>query len=208
LTGLRQSIVIFISLCMLVEAAAFPQTEISSLENPQLSQCGINSLYLCLKYHGTDIPLEDLYARIQPDSQNNVSLKQLGDYAREKGLYVKFIREPTAQTIQKALQRNNSIVLQFQIPLPDHSVYKHMAGLIQSDASILLLDYPNPQRKLSLPELTNMAAHSEGILVLSSQAALNLHSAGYWMMGSGLLGMTVLGFSFVLKRRRPQRTGD
>lgn len=161
----------------------------SSLETIQLNQCGINSLYLCLKYHGLNVPLEDLYGSIRPDAQNNVSLKQLGDHAKRKGLYVQYRKKPGSRTVQKDLQKNRSVIIQYQIILPDNSIYKHIAVLIKPDRKIILLDYPNTRQEVSLQDLAFLDENSEGMFLLSPKPIGGLEQAvGRLLEGNGRKG--------------------
>jgi ABC-type bacteriocin/lantibiotic exporter with double-glycine peptidase domain len=187
---------------VLVRSSTFQSEEISSLENPRLSQCGINSLYLCLKYHGTGIPLEDLYINIQPDSENNVSLKQLGDYAKQKGLYVQYVNNPESGDIQTFLQGKRSVLLQYKTPLPDNTTYKHIVALVKADNEIILLDYPNPKKEVTLQELSVINGNSEGMLILTEKPFINLRSAGACLIASGLLGILILGMIKKSKRNK------
>lgn len=199
-----------ISLTIQVKAAAFfvvlagmsaSRTEgISSLENVQRSQCGIHSLYLCLKYHGADASLEELYTGIPPDHENNVSLKQLGDYAKRKGLYVQYRKKPGSRAVQKDLQKNRSMIIQYQIILPDNSIYKHIVALIKPDTGIILLDYPNLKQEVSLQDLSFINGNSEGMLILSPKPIIhNLGSAGICLIVSGFLG--IMAFPLIGKNK-------
>jgi len=156
-------IFLFVSVSILVHA------EISSLNNIHLSQCGINSLYLCLRYHKVDIRLDDMYSSIKSDAENNVSLKQLADYAKSKGLCVEPIINPSVEDIQRALQGRHSIVLQYNTTLPDNSNFKHIVALIHSDMKIFLLDYPKVNQELSFSDLGKIEGKSEGMLILSEK---------------------------------------
>lgn len=175
---------------VLVGASTIQPQGISSLENVHLGQCGINSLYLCLKYHGIDTPLEDLYTHIQTDSENNVSLKQLGDYAKRKGLNVQYMEDPGSGDVQRILQRKRSVILQYKITLPDNSIYKHIVALIKPDTRIILLDYPNSRQEVSLEDLSFIDGNSEGMLILSPKPMINhLRLAGICLIVCGFLGI-------------------
>jgi ABC-type bacteriocin/lantibiotic exporter with double-glycine peptidase domain len=153
--------------------ATLANEEISSLENIQLSQCGINSLYLCLKHHKVEVHLEEMYSCIKPDAQNNVSLKQLADYAKNKGLYVKAIITPSVKDIQRVLNSGDSVILQYNTELPDKSDFKHIVALIKPDAKIFLLDYPKPRQEIILADLAKANIRSDGLLVLSRKFVTN-----------------------------------
>lgn len=175
---------------VLVGSSTVQPQGISSLENVRLGQCGIHSLYLCLKYHGIDSLLEDLYTCIQPDSENNVSLKQLGDYAKRKGLNVQYRKNPAPEDVPKILQRRRSIILQYKTPLPDNSIYKHIVALIKPDTRIVLLDYPNSRQEVSLEDLSFIDGNSEGMLILSPGPFSNHWGlAGICLIISGFLGI-------------------
>ncbi|MBU1260273.1 MAG: hypothetical protein ABIJ52_00560 [Pseudomonadota bacterium] len=143
--------------------------EVSSLENASFSQCGINCLYLCLKYHHIDENLEDVYAAIKPDEGNNVSLKQLADFAKTKGLYVHPVVRPAFEDVKKFLTKDNSIIMQYALELPDKSKFRHIIVLVMPEQKILLLDYPKPAQEIETEKLAAVVADSEGMLVLSGQ---------------------------------------
>ena len=149
--------------------------EISSLENASFSQCGINCLYLCLKYHHIDENLEDLCALIPPDAENNISLKQLADFAQKKGLYVHPVVKPVFNDVKKFLTgEHNSIILQYTLELPDKSNFRHIVVLVRPEQKILLLDYPRPAQEIETENLAAAVARSEGMLVLSGQPITDL----------------------------------
>ncbi|HPC28433.1 MAG TPA: cysteine peptidase family C39 domain-containing protein [Candidatus Methanomethylicus sp.] len=83
--------------------------EVSSVEGMELSQCGVNSLYLCLRYHGIEQRLDELYAQVPADEDGNVSLKQLADYARGKGLHVKAVIKPTVEDVTNVLGQKEGL---------------------------------------------------------------------------------------------------
>lgn len=191
---LRQLIRADIVFCILAGAGAFQHEEITSLNNFQLSQCGINSLYLCLKYHGKDVGLEDLYSKIRPDAENNVNLKQLSDYAKTQKLYVAFAAAPDAEDIQQSLHGKCSIILQCKTTLPDQSKFKHIVALTKSDTKIILLDYPNPKQEVTFQDLSVIDGNSEGMLILSEKPIIKLRSAGLYMILSGILALLIIPF--------------
>ena len=141
-------------------------------ENISLSQCGVNSLYLCLKYHKINVGLEEMYSAITPDAENNVSLRQLANYVKNKRLYIKAIMKPSAADIEQSLKNDTSMIVQYVTELPDKSKFKHIVGLIKSDQKILLLDYPKKAQEISNEDLVKMAAMSEGLLVISKRTLL------------------------------------
>jgi ABC-type bacteriocin/lantibiotic exporter with double-glycine peptidase domain len=153
---------------------------VSSLENVDLSQCGINSLYLCLKHHKIDVSIEEIYSSIKPDAQNNVSLYQLANYARSKGLHVKAIIKPSISDIQKSL--NNNVILQYRKELPNNSELTHIVALIRHNSKTYLLDYPSQRREVTAADFTKVNIKSDGLLILSEnriigwQELLNLRS--------------------------------
>jgi len=159
----------------LIALLALPiYAEISSLENASFSQCGINCLYLCLKYHHIDEKLEDVYAAIKPDGENNVSLKQLTDYAQKKGLYVHPVIKPVFDDVKKFLTKDNSIILQYTIDLPDKTKFRHIVAIVKPDQKILLLDYPRLAQEIETEKLAAVVANSEGMLALSGQPITGL----------------------------------
>ncbi|MDD5135213.1 MAG: hypothetical protein PHP01_07375 [Phycisphaerae bacterium] len=143
--------------------------ESSSLENVPFSQCGINCVYLCLKYHHIDEKLENIYAQIKPDAENNVSLKQLADFARKKRLYIHPVVRPAFKDVEKFLTKNNSIILQYAVDLPDKTKFRHIITLVKPDQKILLLNYPMQAQELEKEKLTAHVEDSEGMLVLYPQ---------------------------------------
>lgn len=169
--------------------------EISFLENTQLSQCGINSLYLCLKYHKADVCLNEMYSNIKPDAQNDVSLKQLADYTRGKGISVKAILAPSVEDIQKSLNRDSSVILQYNTPLPDKSDFKHIVAIIKPDAKMFLLDYPKPKQEFTVDDLAKVNLKSDGLLILSKKSSASsellnfrsLKSVSFYTIVCGIL---------------------
>jgi hypothetical protein len=127
-----------------------------------------------LKYHKINERLDDIYAGIEADADNNVSLKQLADFAKIKGLYVHPVIKPTFSEVKKFLTKDNSIILQYAIDLPDKSKFRHIAALVKPAQKILLLDYPAPAQEIEMGKLAVDVAHSEGMLVLSRQPITGL----------------------------------
>jgi len=162
-------LILVLILCL----TACGETELSSLDNASFSQCGINSLYLCLKYHHINENLDDVYVAIKPDKDNNVSLQQLADFAKTKGLYVHPIIKPSFIDIKKYLNKDSSIVLQYVIDLPDKTKFRHIIALVKADEKIFLLDYPGPAKEKEAEELAVTISNSEGMLVLSKQPISN-----------------------------------
>lgn len=207
--SLRQLLAIVLSLGMLSEwggTDVFGLTNVSALENPQRSQCGINSLYFCLKYHGWNISLEDLYASIHPDSENNVSLKELGDYAKRKGLYVSYTKTPKVRDIQHVLQGKHAVLLQYKITWPDNSICRHLVALIKPDTKILLLDYPNPPKEILSQELSDLDGKCEGMLILAPKPILDKKAAGAGLMAIGLGGILIIQLIEKNLRKKKQQT--
>jgi ABC-type bacteriocin/lantibiotic exporter with double-glycine peptidase domain len=175
--------------------------EVSSLEGVETSQCGVNSLYLCLKYHGTKQELDELYEQVPADASGNVSLKQLADYARGKGLWVKPITKPTAADVQSNLTRDTSIILQCAMDMPDKSKFRHIVALVKPQESVLLMDYPRRAREIGPEKLVALVAKSEGMLVLSTRPLTSLadlldfkslRSWGFYAIFAGLAMLVVV----------------
>lgn len=164
----------FLFFALIIFPVSFICAETSSLEDTPLNQCGINCIYLCLKYHKINEKLDDVYAAIKPDVENNVSLKQLADFAKIKGLYVHPVIKPSFSDVKKFLTKDNSIILQYTIDLPDKSKFRHIAALVKPDQKILLLDYPRPAQEIETGELAMTISNSEGMLVLSRQPVTGL----------------------------------
>jgi hypothetical protein len=139
----------------------------SSSEDISMGQCGINSLYLCLKYHKIDASLKEMYSAITPDAENNVSLRQLADYVKNKELHIKEIMKPTASDIEQSFKNDASMIVQYTIELPGKPKFRYIAGLVKSDNTILLLDYPSQTQKISIEDLVKTASKSDGLLVIS-----------------------------------------
>lgn len=150
---------------------AFAENEVSSIENVQFNQCGINSLYLCFKYHKIDEKLDDIYASIKADADDNVSLKQLANFAKKEGLYVHPVINPSMNDINKFLTKDNSIIIQFKynLNLQDKPQLSHIAAIIKPQQKIFLLDYPQSAKELDLARLAMILSKSDGMLVLSKE---------------------------------------
>jgi ABC-type bacteriocin/lantibiotic exporter with double-glycine peptidase domain len=67
----------------------------------QKSQCGINALYLCLRYHEVNVSLDQVYNEIKTNKKNEVNLYQLSQYAKDLGLYSIPIKHPNLSTLKK-----------------------------------------------------------------------------------------------------------
>lgn len=142
----------------------------SSLKDVKLNQCGINSLYLCLKYNGIETNLDQIYSDIEPDADNNVSLKQLAGYAKRNGLYIKPVIKPSCDDVKKYLSKDTSIILQYALDLPNESNFKHIIAIVMSaNNNIFLLDYPKPAFRIEMEEIAGGITASEGMLVLSKK---------------------------------------
>lgn len=182
--------------------------ELSFLDDTPLGQCGINSLYLCLKYHKIDVNLKGMYSTIVPDSENKVSLRQLADYVKNKRLYIKAIIKPSVADIEQSLKNDTSMIVQYAIELPDKSKFKHIVGLVKPGNTILLLDYPRQAQEISSEDLVKMASMSDGLLVISKKPVVStaeflnfksLKSIGFYLV---LLGVTVVIAVFAISRRK------
>jgi ABC-type bacteriocin/lantibiotic exporter with double-glycine peptidase domain len=185
--------------------------EMSSVDGMQVSQCGVNSLYQCLKYHGINEKLDSIYVSIPADADWNVSLKQLADYAKAKGLHVKPVIRPTAADVQNYLTKDTSIILQYAKDMPDKSKFKHVVAMIRQDNKILIMDYPKQASEIEPGDLAALMPLSEGMLVLSPKPLinaaefLNFRSAKSWGFYSMCGGAVMLGVAAVSSLRRNRR---
>lgn len=204
----------FLIFTLFVLSALSSGAELSFLEDTPLGQCGINSLYLCLKYHKIDVNLKEMYSTIVPDAENNVSLRQLADYVKNKGLYIKAIIKPSAADIEQSLKNDTSMIVQYAIELPDKSKFQHIVGLVKPDKTILLLDYPRQAQEISSEDLVKMASMSDGLFVISPKQVVNaaeflnfksLKSIGFYLI---LLGMTSAIAVFAVSRRKHNKEAE
>jgi ABC-type bacteriocin/lantibiotic exporter with double-glycine peptidase domain len=133
----------------------------------ELSQCGIDSLYSCIRYLGIDVRLDQMYDDIQQDENNEVNLHQLRDYASRFGVAVKPVEHPTLRVVRKYLASNSCAVLQFEYP----DRRPHMTALFcPEDEGILVCDYPRKKYVISESKLADYLNHSRGMLILSRTA--------------------------------------
>jgi ABC-type bacteriocin/lantibiotic exporter with double-glycine peptidase domain len=204
----------FLIFVLIVSLTSNTCAEISSLENVSFSQCGINCLYLCFKYHKINENLDDVYAAVKPDEENNVSLKQLANFAKTKGLYIRPVIKPVFDDIEKFLTKDRSIILQYTLDLPDKTKFKHIVALVKPDRKILLLDYPAPAYEIKTEDLKTTVSNSEGMLVLSPQPIINfaeflngrtLKSLSFYAVAAGLI---IAGFLTVKSFRKTDKTKE
>jgi ABC-type bacteriocin/lantibiotic exporter with double-glycine peptidase domain len=204
----------FLIFVLIVSLTSFAGAEMSSLENATFSQCGINCLYLCLKYHQINENIDDIYAAVKPDEENNVSLKQLAKFAKTRGLYVRPVIKPVFGDVEKALTGNRSIILQYALDLPDKTKFKHIVALVKPDRKILLLDYPAPAYEIKTEDLKTTVSNSEGMLVVSPQPIINfaeflngktLKSLSFYAIAAGLI---IAGFLTVKSFRKTGKTKE
>jgi len=147
--------------------ADIPLSHIS--EDVSLSQCGINALYSSLRHLGIDISLDSLYAAIDRNSNNEVNLFQLSEFARRQKLYTKAIQRPTIDLIKESLDNNCSIIIQFSYG-DERFSRSHIVSLVQSkNGEILYIDVPLKKMTLSDESLEALLKQSHGMIILSSK---------------------------------------
>jgi len=128
------------------------------------SQCGINSLYLCMRYLSINLNLDQMYSDIERDEKNEVNLYQLTGYANKCGVAVKPIKHPTFRVINKYLVSNSCAIIQYKYP----ENQPHIAALLRhQDNKVLFCDYPRKIFIISEKNLCNVLIHSQGMLILS-----------------------------------------
>lgn len=138
------------------------------LKNIELSQCGINALYISMRQLGVRAPLDSLYSAVRPNDKNEVSLFQLAECARKQGLFAKGIKRPTVGVIKKMLSDTSTIIIQFEYGIEEIGD-THMATLIRHDEGrTLFLDAPLKKVLMSEEELEKLAGRSQGMIVLST----------------------------------------
>jgi len=130
------------------------------------SQCGIDALYFCLCYLNSNPSLVQIYADIPANEEYQVSLQQLAQYARQRGVSVWAIRRPALPIVKKYLNRDSCIVVQFQYG----NGQPHMVALLKpTKGAVLYVDAPRRKFVASDSTLEDILSHSDGLLVLSAR---------------------------------------
>jgi len=132
----------------------------------ETSQCGINSLYLCLRHLAINVKLDQIYSDMERDDRNEVNLYQLAVYADQYGIPVKRIKHPTLHVINTYLTNNACAIVQYKYP--DNR--PHIAALLQAqEKQLLFCDYPRKKFVISEEDLADVLEHSRGMLILSQK---------------------------------------
>lgn len=133
-----------------------------------LGQCGVFSLYSVLRSNEIEAPYNEMFSEITANKYNEVSLKQLAQYARKKGMHCEGIAHPTVGIIRNSLRNGANVILQITFER-DRSPASHIVALFQGEGdSVLVLDYP---RKFTIDDdsLSQWLGQSEGMLILSKK---------------------------------------
>jgi hypothetical protein len=179
-----------------------------------LSQCGINALYVSLRHLGMHVSLDNLYDRIEPDISNQVNLWQLAQFAREKGLYVKGIKHPTVASLKKMLNSESSIILQYRVTKGEFS-RAHIVTLVKSKSGdTMILDIPVFKQVVNDEQVGILLKESQGLIVLSlkpfheSRLVKICASEKTWIFFALLSAiiMTLAAIILIGRRHREQRS--
>ena len=188
---------------LLLSSLLFSNTKQSPI---QKSQCGINALYMCLRYHQVDVSLDQAYAEIQPNKKNEVSLYQLSQYAKDFGLYVVPVKRPEVSILKQALTNSSSAILQFTNP----SYKSHIIALLKpKNQDIWLVDVPLRNQILSDDELQELLNESQGMLIISPTPLKNIsfhknNSKLFWIIftTASLIVFIIATLSCIYKGQR------
>ena len=131
-----------------------------------LSQCGINSLYFCLRYFGYNTTFQELYSDIIPNSNNEVNLRQLCDYARQKGLFVDGLQEPSLSDIMKNLEKGRCVILQWTKKINGTQLSHIMPIVKVRNKGILVFDFPINKMYLSIKDFSEYVFSSKAALII------------------------------------------
>jgi len=169
-----------------------------SLSVPK-SQCGINSLYFCLRYFGYHRPLCELYNDIPTNSNNEVNLKQLADYARKMGLFVNGVKSPTLSVVTKNLGKGKCVILQWTKTIGTIQ-FSHIMPIVDIHGKgFLVFDFPINKMYVSEKGLSEYIQSSNGALILSAEEKVSVFQNDIVKFGIGTLVTCIIITVYVRK---------
>lgn len=178
----------FFAIMIIITVGLFGKlhAEINDNSSVPKSQCGINSLYFCLKYFGCNRPFHELYNDIATNSNNEVNLKQLADYARQKGLFVNGVKSPTLSVVTKNLEKGKCVILQWTKSI-GNTQFSHIMPIVNiPDKGVLVFDFPINKMYVSEKDLSEYIRLSNAALILAAEERVSFFQNDVIKFGIGI----------------------